>query len=96
MHNLYLKMLNFGPFTIRRFKKRKLFTKKFFQTIFRNHLEASLQHLQLNYASCNVMIDSLTFTNFQENYQLPKYISTHIMLLHSIKQYLIIVSTSFF
>ena len=28
--------------------------------------------------------------------KLPKYISTHIMLLHSIKQYLIIVSTSFF
>ena len=37
-HNLHLKMLDFGPFTIRALKKRKLFTRKFFQTIFRNHL----------------------------------------------------------
>ena len=34
-------------------------------------------------------LDSLPFINFQENNQLklPKYLSTHIMLLHSIKQY---------
>ena len=34
------------------------------------------------------------FINFLENYQLrlPKYISTHIMLFHSIKQYLISVN----
>ena len=37
------------------------------------------------------MIDGLTFNN-----KLPKNISTHIILLHSIKQYLIIVSTNFF
>ena len=55
----------------------------------------ALQDLQLNLnASCNVKVDSLTFINFQENYQLklPKYISTYIMLLHSIKQYLISVN----
>ena len=28
-----------------------------------------LQHRQLNYASCNVKVDSPTFINFQENYQ---------------------------
>ena len=51
-------------------------------------------YLQLNYASYNVNVDSLTFINFQENYQLklPKYISTYIMLFHSIKQYLISVN----
>ena len=34
-------------------------------------------------------LDGLPFINFQENNQLklPKYISTHIMLFHSIKQY---------
>ena len=94
MHNLHLKMWNFGPFTICTLTKNCLLEN--FSNDFQNHQEASLQHLQLNYASCNVMIDSLTFINFQENYQLTKYISTHIMLLHSIKQYLIIVSTSFF
>ena len=66
--NLHAKMLDFGPFTIRTLKIRKLFTIKFFQMIFRNHL-ASIQHLQLNYASYNVMVDSLTFINFQGNYQ---------------------------
>ena len=30
---------------------------------------ALLQHLQLNYVSCKVKVDSLTFINFQENYQ---------------------------
>ena len=39
--------------------------------------------------------DSLTFINFQENYQTAEiYFCSH-MLLHSVKQYLIIVSTSF-
>ena len=72
-------------------KKRKLFTRKFSQTILRNHLGYTT--LRLNYASYNVNVDSLTFINFQENYQLklPKYISTYIMLFHSIKQYLISV-----
>ena len=34
-------------------------------------------------------LDGLPFINFEENNQLklPKYLSTHIMLLHSIKQY---------
>ena len=34
-------------------------------------------------------LDSLPFINFEENNQLKllKYLSTHIMLLHSIKQY---------
>ena len=41
---------------------------------------------------------SLAFINFQENCQIAdmKYISTHIMLFHSVKQYVIILSTSFF
>ena len=41
---------------------------------------------------------SLTFINFQENCQTAdmKYISIHIMLFHSVKQYVIILSTSFF
>ena len=44
----------------------------------------SLQHLQLNYASCNVMVDSLTFINFQENYQTTEiyFYSYHVTLLN--------------
>ena len=91
-HNLRVKMLDFGTFynSQTQTRKRKLLTTKSFER-FSEITLASLQHLQLNYASCNVMIDGLTFTN-----KLPKNISTHIILLHSIKQYLIIVSTTSF
>ena len=37
-HDLHVKMLVFGPFTISTLKKRKLFTTKFSQAILRNHL----------------------------------------------------------
>ena len=73
-------------------KKRELLPRKFSQMIVRI-TSASLQHLQLNYASCNVKVDSLTFINFPENYQTAE-IYTHIMLLHSIKQYVLILSTT--
>ena len=54
-------------------------------------------YLQLNYTSSNVKVDSLTFISASKKIiKLPKYISTHIMLFHSIKQYVIILSTSFF
>ena len=43
-----------------------------------------------DYASCNVKFDSLTFINFNKIIKLPKYISTQIMLFHSITQYLIV------
>ena len=46
-------------------------------------------YLQLNYTSSNVKVDSLTFISASKKIiKLPKYISTHIMLFHSIKQYL--------
>ena len=61
-------MFDFGPLTIRTLQKRKLFTRKFFKR-FSEITWASLQHLQLNFASCNVMVDSLKLINFQENYQ---------------------------
>ena len=38
-------------------------------------------------------VDSLTFINFPENYQTAE-IYTHTMLFHSIKQYVIILSTT--
>ena len=45
-------------------------------------------YLQLNYTSSNVKVDSLTFISASKKIiKLPKYISTHIMLFHSIKQY---------
>ena len=37
-HNLHEKMLDFGPFTIRTLKKRKLFIRKFVQMILKNQL----------------------------------------------------------
>ena len=40
-----------------------------FLTQFKEITSASLRQLQLNYVSCNVKVDSLTFINFQENYQ---------------------------
>ena len=46
-------------------------------------------YLQLNYASSDVKVDSLTFISASKKIiKLPKYISTHIMLFHSITQYL--------
>ena len=46
-------------------------------------------YLQLNYTSSNVKVDSLTFISPSKKViKLPKYISTPIMLFHSIKQYL--------
>ena len=70
-----------------------MFTTKFSQTILRNHLGFI--------TTCAIKLcfmqrqDSLTFINFQENYQTAEiYFCSH-MLLHSVKQYLIIVSTSF-
>ena len=38
-------------------------------------------YLQLNYASNNVKVDSLTFISFQENYQTADY-SYHIIPLN--------------
>ena len=63
--------------------KRKLFTTKFSQTILRNHL-GFIQHLQLNYVSCKVKVDSLTFINFQENYQTAEiyFHSSHVTPLN--------------
>ena len=46
-HNLHVKMLVFGPFTIRTLKKRKLFTTKFSQTILRNHLGFTTSAIKL-------------------------------------------------
>ena len=66
-HNLHVKMLVFGPFTIRTLKKGKLFTTKFSQAILRNHLGFIIQHLQLNYVLCNVKVDNLTFINICES-----------------------------
>ena len=76
-------------------KKTQIVYYKIFSTILRNYL-GFITTSAINYVSCNVKVDSLTFINFQENYQTAKYSSAHIMLLLSIKQYLIIVSTSFF
>ena len=46
-------------------------------------------YLQLNYTSSNGKVDSLTFISASKKIiKLPKYISSHIMLFHSIKQYL--------
>ena len=82
-HNLHVKMLVFDPFTIRALKKRKLFTTKFSQR-FEEITLASLQHLQLNYVSCNVKVDSLTIINFQENYQTAEiyFCSYHVAPLN--------------
>ena len=43
-----------------------------------------LQHLPLNYASCNVKVDSPTFINFQENYQTAEiyFYSYHVIPLN--------------
>ena len=51
-------------------------------------------YLQLNYASSNVKVDSLTFISFQENYQTAEiyFYSYHVIPLYKT----IILSTSFF
>ena len=50
---------------------------------------SSLQYL-LNFAPT---LDNLNV--FKKITKLPKYISTHLMLFHAIKQHLVILSTSF-
>ena len=46
-------------------------------------------YLQLNYTSSNVKVAGLTFISASKKIiKLSKYISTHIMLFHSITQYL--------
>ena len=62
-------MLVFGPFTISYVKKRQIVLLQNFLKRFQEITSALLQHLQLNYVSCNVKVDSLTFIDFQENYQ---------------------------
>ena len=62
-------MLVFGPFTIRTLKKRQIVLQRNFLKRFKEITSALLQHLQLNYVSHNVKVDSLTFITFQENYQ---------------------------
>ena len=52
-------------------------------------------YLQLNYASSNVKVDSLTFISFQENYQTAEIYFYSYHVYHS-KQYVIILLTSFF
>ena len=53
-------------------------------------------YLQLNYTSSNVKVAGLTFISASKKIiKLSKYISTHIMLFHSIKQYLIIFISFF-
>ena len=83
-HNLHVRMLDFDPFTIRTLKKRKLSTKKNFfkRVILRNRL--GFITTSANYASCNVMADSLTFINFQENYQTAEiyFYSYHVIPLN--------------
>ena len=82
-HNLHVKMLDFGPFTIRTLKNANCLLEDFSKR-FSEITQASLQHLQLNYASCNVMVDSLTFINFQENYQTTEiyFYSYHVTPLN--------------
>ena len=49
-------------------------------------LTSALQYMYLELS--NVKVDSLTFISASKKIiKLPKYISTHIMLFHSIKQY---------
>ena len=56
---------------------------KIFSTILRNH-RGFIKHLQLNYVSCNVKVDTLTFINFQENYQTAEiyFCSYHVTPLN--------------
>ena len=47
---------------------------------------SALQHLQLNYASCNVKVDSLTFISLQQNYQIAKIYHYHVIPLNSVSR----------
>ena len=52
-HNLHVKVLDFDLFTIRRYvKERKLFTRKFAQTILGNHL--GIYFLPKNYQTAEI------------------------------------------
>ena len=44
------------------------------------------------YASSKIKVDSVTFIPSKKIIKLPKYIYTHIMLFHSIKQHAISVN----
>ena len=90
-HNLHVKVLVFVPFTIRTGLLQNLL--KWFKKI---TLVLQYMYLQLNYASCNVKVDSLTFISFQENYQTAEIYFYSYHVYHSIKQYVIILLTSFF
>ena len=82
-HNLHMKVLDFVPFTIR----AQNYTDCFLENLLKRFyvITSALQYLQLNYASWNVKVDSLTFISFPEKYQTGEiHISTHIMLFHSI------------
>ena len=57
------------PFYNTYVKKRQIVLLQNFLKRFSEITSALLQHLQLNYVSCNVKVDSLTFINFQENYR---------------------------
>ena len=71
------------PFYKSYVKKRQLFTTKFSQR-FQEITSSSLQHLQLNYVSCNLKVDSLTFIKFQENCQTAEiyFCSYHVTPLN--------------
>ena len=47
-------------------------------------ITSALQHLQLNYTSCNVKDESLTFIYFQQNYQTADiyFYSYHVISLN--------------
>ena len=57
------------PFYNSSLKKRQIVLQRNFLKRFKEITSALLQHLQLNYVSHNVKVDSLTFITFQENYQ---------------------------
>ena len=86
-----MKVLVFVPFTIRTDLLQNL--PKRFKKI---TLALQYMYLQLNYASCNVKVDSLTFISFQENYQTAEIYFYSYHVYHSIKQYVIILLSSFF
>ena len=76
-------MLVFGPLQFIRKKNANCLLQNFLKR-FKEITSASLQHLQLNYVSCNVKVDSLTFINFQENYQTAEiyFCSYHVTPLN--------------
>ena len=65
-------------------KKRKLFTRKFSQTILKNQLGfITTSTIKL----CFMQRQGWHLLTSKKIIKLPKYISTHIMLFHSIKQH---------